>query len=73
MPLEKVNERPPSPRDMTWPQLLQKRIDLAEELEKNASTIAAMAVQLSLTEHPGRLPELIKYQRDLQRATQARL
>jgi lipopolysaccharide export system permease protein len=73
VPLEKINERPPSPRDMTWPQLLQKRIELGEEMEKNASNIAAMAVQLSMTEHPGHLKKLLDHQQHLQRATQSRL
>jgi lipopolysaccharide export system permease protein len=73
VPLEKVNERPPSPRDMTWPQLLQARGDLLAELEKIASHIALMVAQMSQTEHPADLPRFLEHQKHLQRATQARL
>ncbi|MFO0843657.1 MAG: LptF/LptG family permease [Gemmataceae bacterium] len=60
VPLEKIENTNRRARDMTWVELVQRRKDLAEEMEDVAEEIAAKSAELLLGRHAADLPKHVQ-------------
>jgi lipopolysaccharide export system permease protein len=64
VPLEKIENTNRRARDMTWVELIQKRKDLAEEMEDVAEEIAAKSAELLTGQHAADLPKHVQNLKD---------
>lgn len=68
IPLQGLGENPNRrARDMTWVELVQRREELASDLEKIADEIATHTATLLTAKHPGDLPQHINNLKERQR------
>jgi lipopolysaccharide export system permease protein len=60
LPSDFGKERDVRPRDMTWPEILQRRVEADEEMEKLAALISVSTAQMLLTDVPWDFPQHLK-------------
>jgi lipopolysaccharide export system permease protein len=57
MPGDFGSEKDRRPRDMTWPEVLQRRVEVDEDIEKLASLLSVSTAQMLLTDVPWDFPQ----------------
>jgi lipopolysaccharide export system permease protein len=60
MPSDFGSDKDRRPRDMTWPEMLQRRVEADEEMEKLAALISVSTAQMLLTDVPWDFPQHIQ-------------
>jgi lipopolysaccharide export system permease protein len=60
MPGDFGSEKDRRPRDMTWPEILQRRTEMDEEMEKLGALISLSTAQMLLTDVPWDFPQHIQ-------------
>jgi lipopolysaccharide export system permease protein len=60
MPSDFGSEKDRRPRDMTWPEIYERRVETDEEIEKLAALISVSTAQMLLTDVPWDFPQHIR-------------